>query len=124
MKAHEMIHWRLRRGCGKVNVELARSTRPGRKQKKPDYVFVISREEIKLKDFSRLRSEFDLESPREKLRGMIGSVTFAIAGYEDLSEELFEIPDVRAYFARVNCHWPLWLAFCQPASNAIRVFAT
>lgn len=120
----DLVHWRLPRGCGKANTELAHITRPARKQRAPDVVFVIGTDEIQRGDFSRLREEFSLETPPERLCELIGGITFAIAGYEDCSEELFEIQAVRAYFRQVNLHWPFWLAFCDLRSNSLKILAS
>lgn len=123
MKTTQMIHWKMRPGIGKANRELARLTRKNRKQKEPDMIFVISKREIETGDFSRLRSEFSLDEAPEILRGVIGKVTFAISDYDDTSGELFEISEVRDYFAEVNCHWPLWIAFATLNSSLLRLCA-
>lgn len=121
---HDLIHWRLRQGCGKANPELLRITRLGRRQLFPDFVFVIGSEEIERGDFSRLRHAFKLQSSPAKFRHLIGRVTFVVAGYETCSEELFEIWAVRSYFAQLNCHWPFWAAFCNLRSGTLKIFAS
>lgn len=126
MDSSEIIRWRLRRGICKANQELAHLTRnrANRKQKQAKYVYMLSRKEIENGDFTRLRSEFSLDLPPEKLRERIGASTVAVMGYDHTPDELFEIPEVRAYFGEVNCHWPFWTAFAALDSGLLKFVAT
>ena len=123
MEPSEVVRWQLRRGVGKANHELAKITGSKLKAKRPHFVFAISREEIERGLFSRMRSQFSLDSPTEELRSTLGRVTFVLADYENTEENLFEIQSVRDYFAELNRHWPVWLAFCELDSDILRMLA-
>lgn len=117
----KVVYWRLQRGAGKANHELAKITGSTSQAKRSHCVFVISREEVERGIFCRMRSQFSLDSPPEELRSQLGRVTFVLSDYDDSDENLFEIQSVRDYFTEVNRHWPVWLAFCGLDSDALRV---
>jgi len=119
----EIIHWKLLRGCGKANVELARISNSTTLIPDHHFLMIICREEIECCEFSRLRYEFSLDQPAKKLASMLGRVTFAVSDYDDTEEELFEIPAVRKAFREVTLHYPCWLAFAALQTETTRVTA-
>ena len=116
----KFVYWRLDRGAGKSNHELAWITGSKSKAKRSHCIFVISREEIERGIFSRLRSQFRLDSPAKDLRSMFGRISFVLSDYDDSDENLFELQSVRDYFTELNRHWPVWLAFCELRSDALK----
>ena len=47
------------------------------------------------------------------------SVIFSITGYANDSRELHEIPEIRAFFAKLTDKWPFWLWFLNRESGAL-----
>ena len=41
-------------------------------------------------------------------------VAVGIDGYDDDTRELFEIPDVRTYMAKLDADWPYWFYYLYP----------
>jgi len=41
-------------------------------------------------------------------------VAIGIDGYDDDTRELFEIPEVRTYMAKLDAEWPYWFYFLYP----------
>ena len=115
------IQWRLRRHMGKTNHELDRitkSAKPG-----PHFVFVISRNEIENRDFSRIRADLAVQQQPKELRKLIGKIILTVEGYDQCADELFEIPCVRDYFKEIHYNLPFWLALCRLDSGSLLLSA-
>lgn len=49
------------------------------------------------------------------------NLVIQVVGYDDDRRELAEIPEVRAFFARLTHHWPHWLWFLHRRIGAIHL---
>lgn len=49
------------------------------------------------------------------------SLAIEVAGYDEDPRELYEIPDVRAFFAALTTAWPYWLHFLEKDHDALHV---
>lgn len=86
-------------------------------------VYVSTREEVERLDVSRFIANFSPRLPRTELRQLRGRIVFTVDGYDDTSDQLFEIPEVRAYYAYVHRVWPSWLFTACLSSPCLRVIA-
>jgi hypothetical protein len=87
-------------------------------------VVVVTRDEVEAKDMS---------SVLEALRGLVASpeiartyfeqVDIAFHGYNDTSEELFEIPEVRDFVYELDSHFPYWLFFLDKSALGLQFIA-
>jgi hypothetical protein len=80
---------------------------------------VISREEIKAKNVDRLLEFFGPHIGIDALRRIRGKVHFAISGYDDTAEELYQIEEVLDYFKIVNYLFPAWLFAASTESPSL-----
>lgn len=71
--------------------------------------YSIRREEIEAGDLSRMIDNFGPRVAVKRLRRIRGKVHFTVAGYENAKEEIFEIPEIRRYFAQAHRLWPHWI---------------
>jgi hypothetical protein len=82
--------------------------------------------------FSRRQVETcDVDEPLELLRSLTadrdvaiefcGRTSLVVDGYNDDPRELFEIPEVRAYFKRLDQVWPYWFFFLSQADESIKL---
>lgn len=75
-------------------------------------VLPISRAEIEAGNIaSALERLHSLAESREAVYRYRESLVFMVEGYDADRRELPEIPQVRAYFARLTAQWPHWLWF-------------
>jgi len=86
-------------------------------------VYVTTREEVERLDVSRFIASFSPRLPRTDLRRLRGRIVFTVDGYDDTSDQLFEIPEVRDYYAHVHRVWPSWLFTACLSSPCLRVIA-
>lgn len=106
-------------GIAKTEVELQRlrevlATRARKrsdtaKATNPGILYVIMRKEIETGDLRRFLANFGPLVEKDRLRQIAGSISFTVHGYDDREEEIFEIPEVRAYFQAAHRRWPCWL---------------
>lgn len=103
-------------GIAKTEVELQRlrevlATRARKRSKatNPGILYVIMRKEIETGDLRRFLANFGPQVENDRLRQIAGNISFTVHGYEDSEEEIFEIPEVRAYFQAAHRRWPCWL---------------
>jgi hypothetical protein len=87
--------------------------------------FVLTREEIK--DGAVERLLFGIVKHAEAAGGLSkiqGKIVFSVAGYDTDPRELWEIPEVRAYFAKLDKQAPFILYYIANESHApmVRVF--
>lgn len=121
----------LAAGAGKTNATLARITAHPHEVNAPDgktrslagIVYVTTREEIEKMDVSRFLANFGPQRSKKALRKMRGHIIFTVAGYDDVDSELFEVPDVRAYYSYLHAIWPCWLYMSCLAFPSLRVVA-
>ena len=52
-----------------------------------------------------------LSDTRAVVEHYADSVAFEFTGYDDDPREIFEVPEIRAFFAAVNAQWALWWHF-------------
>lgn len=86
--------------------------------------YIISREEIASGDTSRFLAEFGMPAgQRRRPRYPMGSVMFSVNGYDHSPDELYSIPEVRAFFRKVHRQWPCWLYYSETISDCLRIIA-
>ena len=71
-------------------------------------VYVTEREEVEKLDVSRFIAAFGPVQSQTKLREMFGRTFHTIHGYEDTDVPLYEIPEVRKFYAHLSKVWPCW----------------
>lgn len=82
---------------------------------------VISRQEIESKDISvPLNSLKQLILSPTIARSYQEKVVIAVDGYNDISWELFEIPEVREYIYKLDEKFPFWLFFLSKSSSSLQ----
>jgi len=86
-------------------------------------VYVTTREEVERRDISRFFANFGPKQSRQKLRQLRGRVIFTVDGFDDTADEVYEIPEVRAYYAMLHSKWPCWLYATCLASASLHVIA-
>ena len=76
------------------------------------FFLVISREQVNAGDTSSALSILGscLASPARAL-SLFQKVDISFSGYEDISRELYEIPEVRDYVRALDDEFPFWLFF-------------
>ena len=50
-----------------------------------------------------------------------GRISLVIDGYNHDPRELFEVPEVRAFFKRLDQQWPYWFFFLSQADESIKL---
>lgn len=75
-------------------------------------VIVVSKEEVQSGNITPALSSLKkfIESP-EVAKSYVENVDIAFDGYNDYSEELFEIVEVREYVYKLDNEFPFWLYF-------------
>jgi hypothetical protein len=86
-------------------------------------VYVTTREEVERRDISRFFSTFGPKQSWQKLRQFRGRVIYTVDGFDDTADEVYEIPEVRAYYAMLHAKWPCWLYAACIASASLHVIA-
>lgn len=51
----------------------------------------------------------------------MGRVSLIVDGYNDDPRELFEIPEVRHYYKKLDSQWPYWFFFLSQADDSIQI---
>lgn len=79
----------------------------------PDFVMVIvsKREVVALDTGAALGTLRTFVASPDAARRWFECVDISIQGYDHRAEELFEIPEVRAYVAELDKEFPYWLFF-------------
>ena len=121
----------LRPGSGKTNPTLLSLTAApittkdskGKCRRLREIVYVTTREEVERQDTSRFLSNFGPALSRKKLRRLRGKILFTVDGYDDNPDEVYLIPEVRAFYARLHAEWPCWLFAACLASPSLNVIA-
>ena len=92
-----------------------------------ELVFVIfSRHDVETRNFSALLSFWGKsELPSEKeLAGLMGTFIFSVGGYDDITDELYAIQDVRDFYAALHKQWPYWLFFCNLENESLKMITS
>ncbi len=95
----------------------------GKTKRMGEIVYVTTREEVERRDISRFFSNFGPKQSRQKLRQLRGRIIFTVDGFDESADEVFEIPEVRAYYSMVHARWPCWLFSACLASASLHVIA-
>ncbi len=83
-------------------------------------VLDLTRNEIEFGNVaSALERLMALTDTRESALLYRESLLFQVSGYDHDARELPEIPEVRAFFARLTQEWPHWLWFLHRGTGAI-----
>ena len=53
----------------------------------------------------------------------MGNVMFVVGGYDDQPEDIYAIPEIRAFLKMLHAQWPCWLFFTELHSESLRVHA-
>ncbi len=56
-----------------------------------------------------------------KLHRLMGTFSFFVDGYNDTPEEIYSIPEVRAFYADLNDIWPYWFFFCDLRTESLQM---
>lgn len=86
-------------------------------------IHTITKSEITALDFSRFDSCFgDWPNLRgSELRCKYDALVLAVDGYNDHSEEIYLIPDVRKYFQEMHRRWPWLLYFLHDYDGSLAI---
>ena len=81
----------------------------------PYFFCEFSRAAVEAGDFAEFLEHFALERLPQgsALRSYYGTFHFAVAGYDDDARELYEIPEVRAFYQSFRQAWPFWFFACD-----------
>jgi hypothetical protein len=102
---------------------LAAGGKPKARAKAREIVYSISREEVEAGDAARFLHEFGPDNDRRRLAQIRGRTHFTVSGYDEEEEEIFEIMEVRDYFALLHRLWPCWSFACSLRSPCLRAIA-
>lgn len=77
--------------------------------------YQFSREKVERGDFSDFLSRFhpDRLPAGPALASMMGTMAFAVDGYDTDPREIYAIPEVRRFYDAFHRAWPYWLYFCD-----------
>lgn len=75
----------------------------------PPIVYVIRRDEVENLDLARYLAVFGVYQKPSLLRQFRQRIFHVIDGYDDVDAPLFEIPEVRRFYAHVSAVWPSWI---------------
>lgn len=83
----------------------------------------ISREEIEAKNTASVLERLEvLTSNAENLRRHRESLVFQVRGYDEDPRVIFEVPEIRDYFADLADAWPHWLWFLHRRVGMVVLF--
>lgn len=90
----------------------------------PDLIcYQFSRDNVERCDFTHFLSLYapDKLTTGQQLYKMMGTMLFAITGYDDDPRELSSIPEVRRFYTAFHQAWPYWIYFCDLGENRLRL---
>jgi hypothetical protein len=95
---------------------------PGRVNDRQLILYQFSREKVERGDFSAFLSQFgaDRLPSGPALAGMIGTMAYAVEGYDADSREIYAIPEVRKFYGAFHRAWPYWLYFCDLNQDSLK----
>ncbi|MEW6305064.1 MAG: hypothetical protein AB1705_16430 [Verrucomicrobiota bacterium] len=78
-------------------------------------LYQFNRENVIRQDFSLFLRLYDPAriGSGKPLKRLMGRLEFAIGGYDDDPREVYEIPEVRRFYAALHRAWPYSLYFCH-----------
>ena len=84
-------------------------------------IFVVSKNEVVNQDISSILSSLNnlLSSP-EKALSYCEKIDISFDGYNNIHDELFEIPEVRNFVYKLDEEFPYWLYFCSKELHGLR----
>jgi hypothetical protein len=97
----------ITRDCGKSGFT-RRWPYPGSGRTAP-FVYVIKRDEVENLDLARFLAAFGVYQKPSLLRQFRRKIFHVIDGYDHVDAPLFEIPEVRKFYAHVCDVWPSWV---------------
>jgi len=83
--------------------------------------YMISRDEIQTCDTKRFLSVFHPDSKNPIIQFGMGKVLFFMDGYDSDPRELWEIPECRAFIAKIHKEFPCWIFFVDLESDWLSV---
>lgn len=87
-------------------------------------LIVISRDEVRRRDITGpLTTLKNLIADHESIRANMLNVDLSFSGYENMREELFEIPEVREYVHALDAQFPFWLYFLSRHFTGLQCLA-
>ena len=86
-------------------------------------IFIFTREQIENHDISTFLGTFSPDQDSSELKNLQGKVIFAVDGYDDTSEPLCLIPEVRVFFAQCDRWWSCWHYFADVQSQSFAMLA-
>lgn len=86
--------------------------------------YIATREEIKRCDTSRFLAEFGLSDTNNlPPKWNMGSIMFTIEAYDHEIDEIYSIPEVRAYYQKIHQQWPCWMYYSELTSESLKIIA-
>ena len=83
---------------------------------------VITREDIETQDTSRVLSILErFRSSKKVAKENLEKVSVSVYGYEEDSRELFEIPEIRAWFSKICEEFPYWFYFLYKGLGSLKL---
>ena len=121
----------LTAGSGKANPTLRSlaehpmvvTNSSGKTRRMGEIVYVTTRQEVESLDLSRFMGNFGHHLSERKIGQAHGRIIYTIHGYDETDEEIYEIPEVRLFYAMAHESWPCWLYAACLASASLRVIA-
>ncbi len=83
-------------------------------------LYVATRAEVEKLDTDRFLATFGPKLRKKKLLKLRGNVHFVIDGYDDTSDEIYEIAEVRRYYSRLHELLPCWLFYGHLGFSSLR----
>ncbi len=71
-----------------------------------------------------LRFLSQLAASAERVAQCWGTISLIVYGYDDDPRELYQIPEVRAYFGAIDRHFPYWFWFLSPVDVSLRMLTS
>lgn len=84
-------------------------------------LFTFTKDEVEQLDFTQFESTFG-HWPQlwaRELREKINSLTLLVDGFDDHSDEIYQIPQVRAFYQALHRRWPWWAYFLCLETNCL-----
>lgn len=85
--------------------------------------YVIGREEVEKQDISRFLEVFKPKHAGESIDVEMGKVNFSFDGYDGDPREIYHIPEVRVWVAKVQTAWPCWLFYSELETKSLASIA-
>jgi hypothetical protein len=118
------VWFNLPRGAGKAGATMAGPMAPGTAlRKRMSAVAAARRKHVRSRDVRMHLNTFGENIPLEAIRRLRDGVIMTVAGYDEDPREIYEIPEVRSYWSKVQKRCPNILYFAAseypPALQAI-----